>query len=420
MDTSDLIRLILLIVAVLVSAFFSGTEASFLSVQRGRLAAMRQRGEKGALRVERRLERPEKLLPTVLTGNNLVNVAAASLGTSLAASFLSPNWSVLVATAGVTALLLVFAENLPKTLATREAERVAILAARPLRVAELLFFPLVWLLERLNRISLRILGASRSATSTEEEIRSLIDIAEAEGAMEPTEAEMLEKVFHFGDRQVQEIMTPRTEIVWIENHTSLDDFLRVYNRATHTRFPVFEGDTENVIGTLSVKDLMQTMAKSGLRAHRSVTEVLRPAYFVPETKLIGELFFELRRAGHQMAIIVDQFGGVAGLVTLKRLMEVVVGPVGEEGQPAQEIFAVVGENIYEVDGGTGVQQVNEELGLALPDGNYQTLAGFILERLGRIPEEGETLVYKDLRFEIKEMKRVKIERVEIHRVGYPG
>ena len=419
MDTSDVIRLILLIVAVIISALFSGTEASFLAVQRGRLAALRQRGVKGATDVERWLDHPERLLPTVLTGNNLVNVAAASLGTSLAASFLSDNWSVLVAIGGVTVLLLVFADNLPKTMAARDAERIAILMVRPLRVAELLFFPVAWLLQRFNHMLLRFLGTPRSSGVTEEEIRSLIDLAKAKGVVEPPEAEMLEKVFHFGDRQVQEVMTPRTEIVWVEKNTSVDAFFGFYNQATHSRFPVFEGDTENVVGTLSVKDLVQNIAKDGFEGHRSATEVLRDAYFVPETKLINDLFSELRQAGQQMAIIVDQFGGVAGLVTLKRLMEVVLGPVGEEGQPAQGGYEVIRENVYEVDGGDGVQQVNEELGLDLPEGNYQTLAGFILERLGRIPQEGDYLVYKDLRFEVKEMKRVKIERVEIQRMDHP-
>ena len=248
---------------------------------------------------------------------------------------------------------------------------------------------------------------------TEEEIRTMISVGAQAGAVEPTEAEMLEKVFHFGDRQVQEIMTPRTEVVWVEKDTVLGEFLKTYSGQTHTRFPVFEGDMENIVGILSVKDLLQTMAQSGLQPKSSVTDVLRPAYFVPETKLIGQLFSELRQEGQQMVIVIDQFGGVSGLVTLKSLLEVIVGPVGEEGEPAREEFAAIGENIYEVDAGIGIQEANDELGLDLPEGNYQTLAGFILERLGHIPQEGEHFYYKDVRLEVTEMRRVKIERVQV-------
>ena len=161
------------------------------------------------------------------------------------------------------------------------------------------------------------------------------------------------------------------------------------------------------------------MAHKGWSPESAVTEVLRPNYFVPETKLVAQLFSELREGGQQMAIVVDQFGGVAGLVTLKRLLEVIVGPVGEEGEPAQEEFAAIGDNIYDVDAGMAIQEANDDLALELPEGNYQTLAGFILEMLGHVPQEGEQLNYKDLRLEITEMNRLKIERVQIQRVGQP-
>ena len=227
---------------------------------------------------------------------------------------------------------------------------------------------------------------------------------------------MLEKVFHFGDRQVQEIMTPRTEIIWVSQGATLQDFLKTYSRQTHTRFPVYHGNFENIVGIVSVKDLLKTMADSGLGPQASVTEVMRSAIFVPETKPVAELFSELRDTGQQMAIVVDQFGGVAGLVTLKQLIEVIVGRVGEEGSPATEEFAAVGEDMYEVDAGMAIQEANEGLGLGLPEGSYLTVAGFALDRLGHIPEQGEEFYFKDLRLEITEMRNLKIETVRIHRV----
>jgi putative hemolysin len=247
----------------------------------------------------------------------------------------------------------------------------------------------------------------------------MISVGSESGTVEAVEAEMLEKVFHFGDRQVQEIMTPRTEIVWVERDTTLAEFLAIYSQQTHTRFPVYEDDKENVTGILSVKDLLQTMAQDSLRPDSKVANVLRPAYFVPETKLIGELFSELRLAGQQMAIVIDQHGGVAGLVTLKSLLEVIVGPVGEEGEPAQDEFSAIGENVYDVDAGMGIQEANGDLSLGLPEGDYQTLAGFILEQLGHIPQEGEHVYYRDLRLEITKMTRLKIDRVQIQWIGQP-
>ena len=412
MDGDDLIRLILLAVAFLLSAFFSGSEAAFLSIQRGRIASMVRSKAKGADRVERIAGRPEKLLPTVLTGNNLVNVMAASIATSIAASYLSPAWAVIVATAGVTFLLLVFAEMLPKTIASRRAEETAILIVRPLEFAQLLFFPLVWALERLSSTVARLVGSGEPRV-TEEEIRSLIDVAETEGGMESSEAQMLERVFHFGDRQVEEVMTPRTEIAWVEKGSTLDEVLAIYANSTHTRFPVFENNQENIVGVLSIKDLLEEMAQGRLHSVDVATNVLRPHYFVPETKLVGPFFNEMRDTGRQMAICVDQHGGVAGLVTLKSLLEVIVGPVGEEGEPAEKEYAPMGPGWFNLSGGMSVQEANENLNLDLPDGDYQTVAGFVLKHLGRIPEEGDTLQYNGLRLEVKEMHRFKIERIEV-------
>ncbi len=411
MDGDDVFRLVLLGVAFLLSAFFSGSEAAFLSIQRGRIASMVRSKHKGADRVERIAGRPEKLLPTVLTGNNLVNVLAASLATSLAASYLSPGMAVIVATAGVTFLLLVFAEMLPKTVASRKAEKTAVLIVRPLEFAQLLFFPLVWVLERLSSTVARLVGAE--VRVTEEEIRSLIDVAETEGAMETSEAQMLERVFHFGDGQVQQVMTPRTEIAWVEKGATLDEVLAIYAQHTHTRFPVFENNQENIVGVLSIKDLLEEMAQGRLGPSDSATDVLRQHYFVPETKLVGPLFNELRDSGRQMAICVDQHGGVAGLVTLKRLLEVIVGPVGEEGEPAEKEYAPIGPGWFDVRGGMSVLEANQNLNLDLPYGDYQTVAGFVLKQLGRIPLEGDILEFNGKRLEVKEMRRFKIERIEV-------
>ena len=413
MDTSDVIRLVLLGLTVLLSAFFAGSEAAFLSVQRSRLAALILDKVKGAERVEKLASNPEKLLPTVLTGNNLVNVAAAALGTTLAGSYLSPNWAVGVSVGAVSVLLLLFGEILPKVIATKNAEGLALILVRPLQAAQILFFPIVWVLEIYSRMVGRIFGLSGSRLVSEREIRALIDVAEIEGGVEKGEAALLEKVFHFGDLRVGDVMTPRTEIIFVELSATLQDFLPIYARTTHIRFPVFDGDRENIVGILSVKDLLEAVAQGTIQLHDSVATALRPAHFVPETKPVDELFDELREVGQHMAITVNEHGGVAGVVTLMQLLEVIVGPVGEEGEPIEEEFVAVGQSQFDVLAAMSILEANENLDIDLPEGDYQTLAGFVLEQLGHIPQEGESFRYGEIQLEVKEMQAVKIHRVEV-------
>ena len=413
MGSDDIIRLILLVVALLFSAFFSGAEAAFLSIQRGRLAHLVRTGHKGADKVAAIAGHPEKLLPTVLTGNNLANTAAAALGTTVAASYLSQSYAVIVATLGVTVLLLIFSETMPKTIAAKRAEGFAVAAVGFLQVAEAVLLPAVWILERFSRGVARMVGISDATMVTEEEIRSLIDEGREAGAVEESEAAMLEKVFHFGDLQVREVMTPRTETVWVERGTTLKEFLSIYNEHYHTRFPVYEGSMDNVVGILSVKDVVKAIATSEINEESPVTGVMRDVFFFPETKRVDHLFYELRQAGSQMAMAVDEFGEVSGLVTLKELIEVIVGRVGEEGSEIEKEYAAIDQNTFQVEGGMRIHEANQELDLDLPEGDYETIAGFMLESLGRIPQEGDRLRYQGLTMEVLEMKGRKIEKVTV-------
>lgn len=418
MEGSDYLKLGLLALFLALSAFFSGSETAFIALQRVRLIHLVRTGVPGARRIMRMAQHPERFLSTVLLGNNLVNTAAAALGTALVISLLdNTNSAIIIATAGVTLLLLIFGEMVPKTLAARHAEGFAFAVERPLRLVEWLLFPLTRGLQGLSLAISRLTGATDGPSLVnEQEIRSLISVGKEAGAVEPVEAEMLEKVFHFGDWQVTEIMTPRPEIVRVERDTSLREFLKIYAEHQHTRFPVFVDTVDNVIGLLSVKDVVRSLAEGRLQYDDGVTHLLRPAHFVPETKTVRSLFTELRERGQSMAMIVDEFGGIAGLATLKQLLEVIVGPVGEEGQPVEQPYAAVDEHTYLLDAGLGIAEINEQLGLDIPTGGYQTLAGFILEGLGRIPEEGDYLDCDDLRLTIKTMDGVKVERVEVQRV----
>jgi len=418
MDGDDLLRVILLAIAVVLSGFFSGSEAAFLSIQRGRLAYLLRTKVKRAEQVAELNNHPERFLPTVLTGNNLVNTAAAALGTAIALSFFDTTNAIIVATVVVTGILLIFSELVPKTLAAHHPEKFALLAVVPIRAAEFVLKPLVWLLEKLSSFVARLFGVKGPAMA-EEEIRALIHEGREVGSVEPSEAQMLERVFRFGDRQIREMMTPRTEIVALEKGTNLVEFLNTYRQHSHTRFPVYEGTVDNILGTLSTKEVLRAMANSQVNSEDDVTPLLWPAYFVPETKLVGELFQQLRGAGYQMVMVADEFGGLAGLVTLKQMVEEVVGRVGEEGVGADEEYEAIDENTYRVEGGMHIEEANEQLGFGIPDGDYETIAGFLLSNLGRIPDEGDRLHYNGHLFEVEEMRSLKIEQVKVIKVASP-
>ena len=421
MDAGDSWRLALLVVCLGLSGFFSASETAFIALPRARLMHLVRNRRPGADRVSHIIQRPERFLATVLLGNNLVNTAAAALATVLALNLITnQGLSVLVATAGVTTFLLLFGETVPKNIAWRRSEKVAFAVSRPIRLVELTLSPMVTLLQLFSTMTNRALGISASTPQIgEEEIRTMIAAGAQTGAVDAGEAALLDKVFRFGDRQIREIMTPRPEIVWIENGDNLERFLEVYSEHTHTRFPVYEGSMENVLGVLSVKDILSGMKGLKSEASGPVTKDLRPAFFVPETKSVSETFNVMREGGHSAVLTVDEFGGIAGLATLKQMMEVIVGQMGDEGSAPEETVTALGRDAFLMDAGLAISDINEELGLGIPEGDYQTLAGFILDRMGRIPDVGDVLEFGDLRFTVRNMERVRIEEVELRRLNSP-
>ena len=417
METADLVKLILLFICLILSAFFSSSETAFIALPRARLLHLVNTGYHKANLVSRLIQRPERLLATVLLGNNLVNTGAAALGTALAINLIGNDTAaVFVATFGVTFLLLVFSENLPKSIAWNRPQQVAFAYSRPLLVVAWFLSPAIWLLQGMTSLFIKVLGVSSpSSQVNEEEIRTLIALGAQSGDVDRSEATLLEKVFRFGDRQIQEIATPRPEIIWIEESTTLEQFLALYARHSHTRFPVYDGSMENVVGVLFNKDVVVAMGEGRLQPGDKVTSFLRTAFFVPETKTISSTFTEMQRHGHGLVLTVDEFGGIAGLATSKQLLEVIVGAMADEGTAPEELYTTIGENTYSFDAGAGITEINDELQLNLPEGEYQTVAGFLLYQLGYIPERGEIVEYGALKFTIRKMDGVRIETVEVTR-----
>ena len=416
MSVIELLYLLLLFLCLLLSAFFSGSETAFISLQRFRLEHMVNAGVTGAKQVATMLERPEKLLSTVLLGNTFVNTAAAAMATVLAVSVWGER-GIIIATIGLTIILLIFGETTPKTIATRHAERLSLMFARPIGFISWLLTPFVAVLSWIASGVSKLFGGESLHRSLvgEEEIRTMISVGHKEGTVEGDEAEMLHNVFDFGNRPVMEAIVPRTEVIWIEKGTKLADFLGTYAESPLSRFPIYEDSTDNVVGILSVKDVLMALAKNAIDKESAIDDLIRPAYFTPETKRISELFTEMRDKNYRMAVVVDEYGGTAGIVSLSRLVEEIVGPVGDELAEVEKEYEAINEYTFKIDGGMRIEEANEEMKLELPEGEYETVAGFVLDLLGYIPKPGEKLRYKDLKIVITDMRGMKIEKILLTR-----
>jgi putative hemolysin len=387
-------------------------------MQKLRLQHLIQSGHPAAQRVAKIVEHPEKFLATVLLGINFFETAVATLGTIIAVSLIQDaNWAVAIATIVITIVTLVFAELIPKSLAVRYGERLALRYARPLEIISAVLYPLVYILNRIGVRFTKLVGESEipRPTISEEEFRTAINIGQAEGVVEGNEAEMLHQVFEFTDRPVSKIMVPRTEIAWVEQGTKLKDFLELYAKRRYSRFPVYKDNTDNVVGILHAKDVLLELTDQSDSRESIIDDLVRPAYFVPGSKRLGDLLAEMRDGGYHAVIVVDEFGGIAGMVTLGQLTEEIVGDIRDELTGTEKDFVVTSDSTFQLDGGFRIEEANEELELNLPSGDYETVAGFILSHLGRVPKQGEHFKYQNLKFVITEMRGLKIEQVIVTR-----
>jgi putative hemolysin len=411
----------LLVVCLVFSAFFSGSETAFISLQHFRLEHLVNTNVRGAKGVHSLIERPERFLSVVLLGNTFANAAAAALATSLAVYWWGER-GIVIATVALTVVLLVFCETSPKTIAAGHAERLSLALYRPLNFISWLFTPFVVVLSWISSAFTRIAGGTPVPRSiiSDEEIRTMISVGRQEGTVEEAEAKMLHRVFDFGDRPVYEVMVPRLQVTAIPQGAPIADFLKLYTEKPLSRFPVYRDNMDNVVGVLSVKDVLLARAKGAINKETTIDDLVRPAYFAPVTKHVNELFFEMRDGNYRMAVVVDEYGGTAGIVSLSRLVEEIVGEVGDELAAVAKDYEVINEYTFQIDGSMRIEDANQEMELDLPEGEeYETVAGFILHLLGHIPRRNEQLRYRGLKIVITEMKGQKIEKVLLTREKQP-
>jgi putative hemolysin len=417
MNGTDGLFIVLLFIALGCAAFFCSAETAFIGTQKLRLQNLIEKGDKRAKLVEKIMKRPEKFLATVLFGINFFETSVATLGTVVAISLWGENLGAVLATILVTLGTLVLAEFIPKSLAMRHGEAIALAYAKPIIFASYIFYPVVFLL---NSIGIRFSkyteeGGELKPTFSEEEVRTAINIGHREGAVETETAEMLHNVFEFPDKPVREVMAPRPEVIFIEKSATVGDFFELYAEHPVSRYPVYEGNRDNIVGILSVRDVLYSLAKGLINKESDLLDLVRPALFVPETKPIGELLEEMRQGNFRIAIVVDEFGGTAGVATFNQLVEEIVGPAGDGFSEAGKEFEIIDEHTFQIDGSMRIEEVNEEMGLGLPEGDYETVAGFILQLLRRIPKQDEQIKYKSLKIMIHRMSGVKIEEIMVTR-----
>ncbi|HLB29124.1 MAG TPA: hemolysin family protein [Dehalococcoidia bacterium] len=407
-------EVVVLLLALLLYAFFNSVEAAVVAAGRLRVRHLALQGNRAAQALERLWGRRERFFAAVLLLQNFFIIAAASVATALAIR-LAGEGATIAATVIMTVLVAVFGEMVPKVLGIQAGEGYALLVARPVETFIRLISPVVTLFAFIPSILARRFGGERQAPLvTEEELRALIEMSARDGTVGQVESDLLGRVFEFRDRLAHEVMVPRTEIVWLERGTRLRDFYRLFQETAHSRFPVYEGGPDNVVGVVTIKDILQALARGEIAEDGTIDSYVRPSLFVPETKPVGDLFWEMQRQGQRMALVVDEYGGIAGLVTLEMLLEEMVGELVEEGERAREYEPLVGGALI-VEGGMSLHDASRDLGLAIPEGRYETMAGFVLSRLGHIPSEGEHVVHDGWRITVVQMQGTKVEKLLLTR-----
>ncbi len=413
------LSILLIVAAILGGAVISASETALLASSKIKLRARAAAGDKRAERVVSISKDPEKFFGAVLLVNNILQMLLGAITTSLAIK-IGGNTAGVVAAATIisTAVIVLFGDLTPKTLAAVFPETVALAVARPLQVLTRITWPVVWGFALLPWAITKLLGGdpSRGApTVTGREIRLLIDVGEEEGTVGRQAGVMLENIFRFGETEVRDVMTPRTDIIWVQADTTLKEFTDTYYEHAHIRYPVYDEDHDDVVGILSVKDVLAALSAGNLDWSQSVARMAREALFVPETKRLDDLFKLLQQSGHKMALIVDEFGSVSGVMTLNAVLEQIVGRTGEEGGKPAQRFVMVDENTLMLDGGMTINEANEALGLKLPEGEYNTVAGYLLEQLQSVPVVGDRVRHGEMRLQVAEMDGKRIAKVRVRR-----
>lgn len=413
MDSGDISQLIFLLILLALSAFFSSAETALTTVNRIHMRTLADADNKKAKMVLKITKDSAKMLSAILIGNNIVNLSASSIATTLAISMFG-NYGAGIATGIITFLILIFGEVSPKTLSTIKADSISMKIASIINVLMIVLTPVIFLINKLSLGVLFLFGVKASdgnRVMTEEELRTIVDVGQETGVIEDEERAMIHNVFDFGDAEAKEVMIPRIDMTFVHIDADYNEVLKIYKQDMFTRLPVYEESTDNVVGIINMKDLLLIENTDNF----SIRDIMREPYFTYEHKNTSDLFLEMKKSSISLAIVLDEYGVTAGLITLEDLIEEIVGEIRDE-YDTDEIDDItrLSDREYLVLGSANLEDVSDELNLNLESDDYDTIGGYCLEKLDHLPERNEIIITDDdVLLRIEAVDKNRIEKVYI-------
>lgn len=412
MDTNP-IQFAVVLVLLMLSAFFSASETALTTVNKLKLRTLSEEGDKKAAKVLSVTENSGKLLSTILIGNNIVNIAASSLTTTISARVFG-NSFVGIATGVLTLLVLVFGEISPKTIASHHAISISRAFVYPISILMVILTPAIWLLDKITGIIFAILKIDTSSsgnTVTESELRTMVDVSHEEGVIEPEERFMISNVVDFGDALAKDIMIPRADVIFADVNSTYDELVKLFIDETYSRVPIYEDSKDNIVGILYLKDLFFYKELNDVK-NFDVRNILRKPLFVHEYQKTSQLFTDMKTSSVTVAIVLDEYGGTSGLITMEDLIEEIVGEIRDEYDDDENNFIRhISENSYDIDASIKLDDLNDAIHTSLHSDDYDSLGGFIIELLDKLPDEGEEADYKNIHFKVTKLNKNRIERI---------
>lgn len=408
------IEIIILIILLGISAFFSMSETGLMSLSKIRTRHMVDEGIKGAKDLEKLLDDPSRLLGAILIGNNIANIGASALATSIAVKSFGEN-SVGVVTIIMTILVLVFAEITPKSIAKQNSEKIALMVVKPISFLVKVFRPLVSIFTAISNFFIKILGGNPEATEpfiTQEELKTMVGVSEEEGVLQGVEKEIIFNVFDFADTQVKDVMVQRVDVIALDINSTYDELIKIVKEEQFSRLPVYNENIDNIVGILNVKDLI-----IGINPNENfnISDYIRESYYTFEYKKITRLFSEMKKTRNHMAVVLDEYGGTVGIVTIEDLIEEIVGEIEDEyDEYKNHNIEVIKEDEYIVDGSARLDNISELIGVRMESLEFDSVGGLIIEKLGRFPRDKEEILYNNIRFVVEKIDKNRIKKVRIY------
>ncbi len=409
MDTPGVIQLVVLLFLVLLSGFFSSAETALTTVNRVRMRALEEEGNKRAAKVNKILDNYGKMLSTILIGNNIVNLSASALATTLAMRI---HLTVGIATGILTVVILLYGEIIPKTWAMYCSEKLSLLYSSIIYVLMWLLTPLIFIIDKLAKLFLKLLGIDsnkKTNTMTETELKTYVDVSHEDGVIESEEREMIYNVFDFSDALAKDIMIPRINMVTVNVNASYEKVMNIFRDSMYTRLPVYEDDKDNIIGLINIKDFILTQDAE----HFSVRDILRDGHYTYEYKKIADLMYEIREKTTSVTFVLNEYGATVGMITLEDLLEEIVGEIRDEYDADEaEYIKEVGERTYLVEASMKLDDINDALDTDLDSEDYDSIGGIIIENLDRLPEDNEEVTLENgIRLQVQGIDQNRITKV---------